>query len=437
VEKYSFFDDDGTGTRVYTSADFADFFNSIISSGVINKTGNLQVTSNSNMVVSVQPGIGYINGYYYELMQQKDITITAPDGTLGRKDIICLQLDLTQNLIQIVYRLGTPSASPVAPTLTRTDVIYELCLAQITVAASAGSIPQSAITDTRLDSTKCGYVTSLVASVDTTQIYNQWVDWYNTHTAQYEQDWNDWFGGAKELNDPNKQNVITFGTSLPNAPTANDVHIKQESDGSFTFYRYDGTAWGDLFTSDDTRKFDKFKDKLDNIQDVNVTGAVAGDRLEFDGTNWIKKTIKKPFMQRIASNGTTTFPASSAFTKVIWGNQTIANWDSANSQYICPTAGVYQVSVNLHYFALPTTTNKSIYLRFKVNGVPTNLLYQPLETDISEYNISNSFCWYCNAGDQISLEVAQSSTSTSVVINPSSYSNLWISCNPADTNIYP
>ena len=56
---------------------------------------------------------------------------------------------------------GTPSNTPVAPTLTRTRGIYELQLATILIPAGTTQITTGNITDTRADISVCGFIKGL------------------------------------------------------------------------------------------------------------------------------------------------------------------------------------------------------------------------------------------------------------------------------------
>lgn len=67
--------------------------------------------------------------------------------------------------IQLAAVAGTPAASPQAPALTKTSDIYELGIADVLAPAAATSIAANNITDTRLNTSLCGLVNSLVSSV--------------------------------------------------------------------------------------------------------------------------------------------------------------------------------------------------------------------------------------------------------------------------------
>jgi hypothetical protein len=67
---------------------------------------------------------------------------------------------------------GVSGSSPVRPELTRNDSVYELGLADLYITKNTTDISAERITDTRLDTARCGVVSS-ISEFDTTTLYNQ------------------------------------------------------------------------------------------------------------------------------------------------------------------------------------------------------------------------------------------------------------------------
>ena len=65
---------------------------------------------------------------------------------------------------------GTASSTPTAPAISRTELIYDLCLAEITRPAGSTSISTGQITDTRLDEALCGIVRDGVTGIPTEEL---------------------------------------------------------------------------------------------------------------------------------------------------------------------------------------------------------------------------------------------------------------------------
>ncbi len=165
MEKSGFFNS-SSGDRVYDAADFAAYFGSLVSNGIFYvTTSNLQVTPTAGMTVSIAAGSAWINGYRYENTEALNKTLSTANGSYPRIDRIIIRWSLLNRSITAVVLTGTAAASPIAPALTRSTDVYELCLAEILVPQAATSITSGNITDTRLSSSLCGTVNSLVTAV--------------------------------------------------------------------------------------------------------------------------------------------------------------------------------------------------------------------------------------------------------------------------------
>lgn len=194
MEKYFPFDAteiNGEPDRVYNAADFASFFSQFIGNGIYpNPSSNLQVLSlNSNMIVTVKSGSAFINGYGYINTEDMQVSINTANSSYNRKDIIVVCLDLVERKITVKYKPGIASTNPKEPELIRNSDVHELKLASILVRSGSQSILQSDVTDTRLNKNVCGIVDNIVKSVDTTEIFNQYMDYWNRKKAENEQAW--------------------------------------------------------------------------------------------------------------------------------------------------------------------------------------------------------------------------------------------------------
>ncbi|NMM65503.1 hypothetical protein HBE96_23270 [Clostridium sp. P21] len=197
MEKSSFFNS-VNGDRKYKASDFAEFFNSLVTNGVFpNSNTNLQVVTNSNnMTVTVKPGKAWINGYVYINTDDLILNIDVADGVLNRIDRVVLKLDFLNRQIKAEVKKGNFESTPIAPILQRDLDAYELCIADIYVNKGVISIVQANITDLRMNTSLCGWVNSLIQA-DTTAIFNQYLDWYNTKTRQYDTDFTTWSNAEK------------------------------------------------------------------------------------------------------------------------------------------------------------------------------------------------------------------------------------------------
>ena len=122
-----------------------------LKSGVLTGYLNaLAVTADgTGMTVSVNTGGAWVEGFYFENDAAAVQTITAAHATLSRIDRIAVRLDRTANTVALVVLTGTAAASPVAPTLSVSDTLYEIGLATVLVDPAVGVIAAGKVTDTR------------------------------------------------------------------------------------------------------------------------------------------------------------------------------------------------------------------------------------------------------------------------------------------------
>ncbi len=154
-----------SGDREYYADDFAAFFRDIISSGVSANGDNIGVTAAGGLKLLVGPGLAWIRGHLYRNTTTKSLTIEA-GGSLPRIDRVVARLMVAERKIETMVVAGTPDADPEPPVLTRTDDYWDIGIAEISVAASAISVDQADITDTRTDNEVCGVVRCAVDNLD-------------------------------------------------------------------------------------------------------------------------------------------------------------------------------------------------------------------------------------------------------------------------------
>lgn len=177
---------EGEYDRVYSAERFAEYFASFIANGVFpNPATNLQVVANapSDMTVRVKSGLGWINGYYCNNDEDYLLTISPANGTLPRIDAVVLRWSRSNRSISLEVKTGVATPSPSAPPLERSADNYELMLASIRVVAGTTSIAQASITDKRPDSMVCGWVKGVVDQIDTTGLFAQYDDAFQTWFA--------------------------------------------------------------------------------------------------------------------------------------------------------------------------------------------------------------------------------------------------------------
>lgn len=154
-----------SGDREYLAEDFAAYFADIISSGVSANGDNLGVTAAGGLALSVGSGFAWIKGHLYQNTGAVALAVAAGSAS-PRIDRVVARLDVSARKILLAVVTGTAATTPSPPALTRNDDYFEIGLAEIAVAASAISILQTNITDTRTDNDVCGVVRCAVDNLD-------------------------------------------------------------------------------------------------------------------------------------------------------------------------------------------------------------------------------------------------------------------------------
>lgn len=163
--------------RAVDSAFLRDFYKAYWSDGVFyDPTTSFQVTAEgAGMALQVAPGKAQIQGAFAIETAVQSLSVTAADTTNNRIDTVVLRLDLSldKRNIELAVLKGTPAAEPIAPTLTRNSTVWELGLANITVRKNVSALTQLDITDTRLDTQRCGVVAQTIGKLDTSAYFLQ------------------------------------------------------------------------------------------------------------------------------------------------------------------------------------------------------------------------------------------------------------------------
>ena len=163
---------DDNGLPRYDRAVNSEFlravFKQYFSDGVFyNPADALQVTVDTGMNVKVLPGACHIQGAMAIEDSSRVLAVQA-SGDLDRIDTVVARLDLSLAVrsIDLYVLKGTPAETPEAPALTRNNTVWELGLADLFIAKSTTEISQQRITDTRLDTARCGQVIAPAAPAD-------------------------------------------------------------------------------------------------------------------------------------------------------------------------------------------------------------------------------------------------------------------------------
>lgn len=183
---------DDYGQPLYDRAVDSEFLRKVFlqyfSDGVFYKPTNaLQVVVDTGMQVAVEPGACHIRGAMGIEESRRTLVVQASEEQ-DRIDTVVARLDLSTAVrsIDLYVVKGTAAVSPQAPELTRDATVWEIGLANIFVAKNTATISQQRITDTRLDTTRCGIVVQTIGDVDTSPYFAQLAAAIATHQEEAE-----------------------------------------------------------------------------------------------------------------------------------------------------------------------------------------------------------------------------------------------------------
>ena len=158
----------------FDAADVAAYLAGL-TSGVFSGAEDFPVTAAGGLKVTVGAGRGWVHpsrftGYSITKREADTLTMPLADPSLPRIDRIVMRYDAGARAASRQVLQGTASSAPTAPAISRTELIYDLCLAEITRPAGSTSISTGQITDTRLDEALCGIVRDGVTGIPTDEL---------------------------------------------------------------------------------------------------------------------------------------------------------------------------------------------------------------------------------------------------------------------------
>lgn len=158
----------------FDAADVAAYLAGL-TSGVFSGAEDFPVTAAGGLKVTVGAGRGWVHpsrftGYSITKREADTLTMPLADPSLPRIDRIVMRYDAGARAASLQVLQGTASSTPTAPAISRTELIYDLCLAEITRPAGSTAVTTGQITDTRLDEALCGIVRDGVTGIPTDEL---------------------------------------------------------------------------------------------------------------------------------------------------------------------------------------------------------------------------------------------------------------------------
>ena len=145
-------------------------------SGVYSAEEDFSVTAQGGLSVQVSAGQAWVRPARFKgrsiiMEQPTTVVLTEADPVRSRIDRIVLRYDAAAKKTRLQVLDGTPdSAAPAAPAISRTELVYDLCLAEIRRPAGSTAVTAADITDTRADETVCGVMRDGVTGIPAAQL---------------------------------------------------------------------------------------------------------------------------------------------------------------------------------------------------------------------------------------------------------------------------
>ena len=261
-------------------------------SGVYSADEDFAVTPGGGLTVTVSAGHAWVRpdrwkGRSIQMTQPEQLVLTDADPTRTRIDRIVLRYDAANRRTRLLLLEGTPdSDNPTAPDISRTALLYDLCLAEIRRTAGSTAITSADITDTRLDEDVCGLMRDGVTGIPTAEL----VAHYNAILTAMQQSGN---------------TLLRQLAESIKAVDRGSFYTKQEADAKFgtpyslpaaTVSTLGGVKVGDYLdiAADGTLSAKTLNDKIAAAVAVKSEPRLVWNHYEETGKRWKTYDIKMP-----------------------------------------------------------------------------------------------------------------------------------------------
>lgn len=239
--RYGYFDSeiigvDGEGMPIFDRAELSDLFAlllaSLVSDGVLARPAtNFRVrTAGSGLNIEIDPGFAMVKGHFCYDNEVSFLTIEEAPRQYNRIDRVVVRCNYLDRLVEIIIKTGEEASNPVPPVLIRPAAgdYFELCLADIRLSTGQKTIMQSNITDTRADSSVCGYITQLIDHLDTAVFFEQLNAFYKEFVDKSNTSYEEFCQMAQKTYDEFFVNITEFYNTL--SEQAQELHEQYNAD---------------------------------------------------------------------------------------------------------------------------------------------------------------------------------------------------------------
>ena len=160
------------------NAEDAETYLSTRISGIYAADDCFDLSITADRTVTIGPGLAWVRNTRFagkSICNREVLELTIPmaDSSKPRTDRIVLRYDKAENKSELAVKTGTPGSAAAAPDVVQTELVYELGLYTVSVAAGSTVIKTADVTDTRLNEQVCGLMRDGVTGLPTAQIARQ------------------------------------------------------------------------------------------------------------------------------------------------------------------------------------------------------------------------------------------------------------------------
>ena len=156
------------------NAEDAETYLSTRISGIYAADDCFDLSITADRTVTIGPGLAWVRNTRFagkSICNREVLALAIPmaDSSKPRTDRIVLRYDKAENKSELVVKTGTPGSAAAAPD----ELVYELGLYTVLVAAGSTVVKVADVTDTRLNEQVCGLMRDGVTGLPTAQIARQ------------------------------------------------------------------------------------------------------------------------------------------------------------------------------------------------------------------------------------------------------------------------
>lgn len=164
------------GDRKYDAIQMSEMFDGIINDGIFASIGTcFAVKADTGNIINVGIGKAWFNNTWTKNDAILPITCEESEVLLDRIDAVVIEVDkrteVRDNFLKVIK--GTPSSTPVSPTLSKSNNLYQYALCYIYRTAGSTEITQTDITN-MIGSEETPFITGLLQTVSLSELLGQW-----------------------------------------------------------------------------------------------------------------------------------------------------------------------------------------------------------------------------------------------------------------------